>query len=62
MTFEEILNLIQDLARSQGFYGRLYESIMTLKDKAPDLYEELRTNLETHKFVDAVDFITFIEG
>ena len=42
MKFDEILDLIKDLSRSQGFYGRLYASLQELKDEDPAGYNSLR--------------------
>lgn len=53
MSKEEILNAIKTLAKSQGFYGRLYERI---KDDALAL-----DYLEKQNFKDVVDIVMFFE-
>lgn len=58
MKFEEILNGIKELAKSQGFYGRLYESIMEDEEKK----EQFKELVEKQNFTDFVDFVMWLEG
>lgn len=58
MSFEEILQGIKSLAGSQGFYGRLYESIMEDEERK----EQFKELVEEQNFSDMVDFIMWIEG
>ena len=53
------MDTIKMLANSQGFYGRLYRSIMELSE---DKYEELKEVLEAQNFGDAVDMVLFFES
>ena len=46
MSFDKILELIKQLARSQGSYGRLLQNIMELKENDSDSYEELKEHWE----------------
>lgn len=57
MTFEDVMDLIRILAQSQGFYGRMLDSI----ESNPDLYETLSEEWND-KFVDDLDFILYVEG
>lgn len=59
MTFEECLDTIKELSRSQGFYGRLYRDIMELEEEQ---LEELKKTLEAQKFTDSLDLIMYLEG
>lgn len=61
MKMNEILDVIRMLACSQGFYGRMYNSIMELKAYDPIGYDELVEEWESKNFSDAVDFIMFME-
>lgn len=61
MTMEDILNTIEMLSHSQGFYGRLLLSIYELQDNNPEKYEELVAEWEAKEFKDALDFILYIE-
>lgn len=56
---EDIIKLIRELAKSQGFYGRLLENILELDDES---YEELAGLWESKNFKDELDFILYIEG
>ena len=56
MKRQEILDTIKMLANSQGFYGRLYEQIVTAENK-----DEILEDLENKKFKDALDLVFFFE-
>ena len=58
LSCEEILNGIKELSKSQGYYGRLYNSIMEDEEN----FEEFKNWCEENKFKDIVDFILCIEG
>ena len=62
MKKEEILNAIKMLANSQGFYGRLYNNLMELKEENEEEYNELMQNLENEQFSDVVDLVMYIEN
>lgn len=61
MDREQILQVILELAQSQGFWGRLYDHLAKLKKYQPDSYEDYMTMLESKKFGDAVDVVLFFE-
>ena len=61
MTMEDILNTIEMLSHSQGFYGRLLFEIYELQDNNPEKYEELVAEWEAKEFKDTLDFILYIE-
>lgn len=61
MNREDILNAIQELAYSQGFYGRLLRFFVELKEEDPDRYEEVMQELEAQKFGDTLDMVLFFE-
>lgn len=52
MNKKEIFELIKDLAKSQGFYGRILENIT----------EEDLQFLEDKNFKDTVELVMFLEG
>lgn len=58
MKREQILETIRSLSMSQGFYGRLYNDLMS----DPEYCEETMAFLETQNFKDPVDLILCIEG
>ena len=56
MNRQKILDTIKMLAQGQGFYGRLYEQIMTADNK-----DEILEELENKEFKDALDLVFFFE-
>lgn len=59
MKEKEILEALRQLARSQGSYGRLLDSIQDLPKHD---YRELFDILEAQNFSDPVDLILYVEG
>ena len=55
----QILNAIQDLALSQGFYGRLLERIEEASEEDREAYLD---ELEQQCFANVVDLVIFLEG
>lgn len=59
MTRYQIENLLQTLAMSQGFYGRLLNDIYSLNDEEQErVWEEL----ENQHFADSLDVVMFFEA
>lgn len=61
MKMNEIINIIEMLSHSQGFYGRLLRSILELKQENETEYNELKNYLESQNFSDSLDVIMFFE-
>lgn len=62
MSFEEIIDAIENLACSQGFYARLLRDIEYLDEHNPAEFNELVTELEAQNFSDALEMIEYFEG
>jgi hypothetical protein len=62
MDREQLLNLIRDLAKSQGAYGRLLQQIDDLRAYDEGQYNDLMEYLESKNFKDGVEFILAYEG
>lgn len=62
MKMNEIITEIRTLAKSQGFYGRLLEQLLTMQDDNPEAYEMVSEELERQKFRDPVDLILYLES
>ena len=60
MTAKDILDTIEGLSHSQGFYSRLYEYIMRLRDNSPENYTNYMKDLESHNFKNSVDLIMYL--
>lgn len=62
MNIEEVVDVIEMLADSQGFYGRLLEEILYIEENDPLKYEIFKTVIEKQEFQDPVDVVMFFEG
>jgi hypothetical protein len=58
MKEKQILKTIEDLAKSQGFYGRLLGRIRELSG---DDYKKCIEELENQNFSDEVDLVLYFE-
>lgn len=59
---EEVVDVIEMLSYSQGFYGRLLEEILYIEENEPEKYEVFKTIIEQQDFKDPVDVVLFFEG
>ena len=59
---EEVVDVIEMLADSQGFYGRLLDEIMYIEENEPMKYEVFKNIIEKQEFKDPVDVVMFFEG
>ena len=59
---EQVVDVIEMLSYSQGFYGRLLDEIMYIEENEPDKYEVFKTIIEAQEFKDPVDVVMFFEG
>jgi hypothetical protein len=62
MNIEEVVDVIEMLADSQGFYGRLLEEILYIEENDPLKYEIFKTVIEKQEFQNPVDVVMFFEG
>ena len=60
MAREMVIETIETLAMSSGFYGRLLENLEYMMDNDPDRFDAIMNELE--KAGDAVGLIMMIEG
>lgn len=61
MNIEQILDAIQGLAYSQGFYGRLYEHLIYVKNNEPEQWKGIVKELESNHFKDTLDMVLYFE-
>ena len=61
MDREQIMQVIRNLAKSQGFYGRLLHDIQELQKNDHEEADRLLSVLEAQKFNDALDVILYFE-
>ena len=62
MKMNEILDNIRSLACSQGFYERLYRSLMDIRMTAPEVWRSVVLELEEQHFTDVVDMVLYFES
>lgn len=62
MKWDDIINVFQELACSQGFYGRLLRDLRELEGNDPDRFAEVVSHFEAQNFRDAVDVVLFVES
>ena len=58
MNREQIMQTIRMLARSQGFYGRLYRNLQELE---PEDFSAAMEELEAQNFNDTLDLVLYFE-
>ena len=58
---EEVIELVRQLSHSQGYYGRLLERILYVKEYGPEAFEEFKMVVEEQHFKDPVDVVLFFE-
>ena len=61
-SFRMIVNTIKDLRHSQGFYCRLYASLMEDIKYNKENISNFLNNSELPKFKDSLDVIMYLEG
>ena len=61
MDIEEVVDVIEMLSYSQGFYGRLLEEILYIEENEPQKYSVFKEIIEKQEFEDPVDVVLFFE-
>lgn len=59
---EQVVEVIEMLSYSQGFYGRLLEDILYIEENDPLKYEIFKNVIEKQGFQSPVDVVMFFEG
>ena len=59
---EQVVDVIEMLSYSQGFYERLLEEIRDIEENDPLKYEIFKTVIEKQGFESPVDVVMFFEG
>ena len=59
---EEVMEVIEMLSHSQGFYGRLLERILYTWENEPEQFEQFKMVVEKQNFKDLVDVVLFFEN
>lgn len=61
-TFDDVLNVISELAYSQGFYGRLLRDIYELMEYEPERFDMFVEEIESADFRSPLDVVMYFEG
>ena len=59
---EQVVDVIEMLSYSNGFYGRLLDEIMYIEENDPVKYEVFKHVIEKQGFQNPVDVVLFFEG
>lgn len=62
MKMDDIMEVIEGLARSTGSYGRLLIELRELEEYDPQGWEDLKAEWEAKEFKDPLDLIFYLEG
>ena len=62
MTRIELINIIRDLAKSQGTYNSMYHSLMTFAKNDPITFNTIMEEWESMEFSSDIDFILWLES
>ena len=60
-TVEQVIEVIEMLSHSQGFYGQLLEEIMYIEANEPEKFETFKELIEEQEFENPVDVVLFFE-
>lgn len=58
---EQVVDVIEMLSYSQGFYERLLEEILYIEENEPEQYEVFKGFIEKQDFQSPVDVVLFFE-
>ena len=61
MNAVQVIEVIKDLAKSQGFYSRMWQNIQENILTDEEKYENFQQFCEQQNFKDAVDLVLFFE-
>ena len=60
--FDDVINIIDTLSHSQGFYGRLLRDIYELKKYEPEMFAIFVNEIESQNFTNVLDIVMYFEG
>lgn len=55
----QVIEVVEMLSHSQGFYGRLLNRIKDMEENEPDKFDRFKTIVEDQHFADPVDIVFF---
>lgn len=60
--FDNVIDIIDTLSHSQGFYGRLLRDIYELKKYEPEMFAMFVDEIESKNFTNVLDIVMYFEG
>lgn len=60
--FNDVIDIIDTLSHSQGFYGRLLRDIHELKKYEPEMFAMFVDEIESQNFTNVLDIVMYFEG
>ena len=60
--FDDVIDIINTLSYSQGFYGRLLRDIYELKKYEPEMFAMFVNEIESQNFTNTLDIVMYFEG
>ena len=60
--FNDVIDIIDTLSHSQGFYGRLLRDIYELKRYEPEMFAMFVDEIESQNFTNTLDIVMYFEG
>lgn len=60
--FDDVIDIIDTLSYSQGFYGRLLRDIYELKKYEPEMFAMFVDEIESQNFTNVLDIVMYFEG
>ena len=60
--FDDVINIIDTLSHSQGFYGRLLKDIYELRRYEPEMFAMFVDEIESQNFTNVLDIVMYFEG
>lgn len=60
--FNDVIDIIDTLSYSQGFYGRLLRDIYELKKYEPEMFAMFVNEIESQNFTNTLDIVMYFEG
>lgn len=60
--FNDVIDIINTLSHSQGFYGRLLRDIYELKRYEPEMFAMFVDEIESKNFTNVLDIVMYFEG
>lgn len=61
MNAVQVIEVIQELSHSQGFYSRLYSNIISLKENNEEAFNEWCKEVESLNFKEPIDVVLYLE-